>query len=99
MALQTRGGLVESWDRFDPYHLYGVKPASMLPAPPVQGLDDGLARSAGPALLDRDGDSKPWHPDSPLFWFGMLAAVTLGFVAVSTSVRVGPFKAAAAVGK
>jgi len=36
---------------------------------------------------------------NPLTWFGIIAAVTLGLAAVSTSVRVGPVKAGIAVGK
>jgi hypothetical protein len=30
-------------------------------------------------------EGKPWHPSSPLFAFGALAALTIGLVAVSTS--------------
>ena len=44
--------------------------------------------------------SKPWHPDSPLFVFGVLAAATFGLMAFSTSgtVRVGKTKLTAGVG-
>jgi hypothetical protein len=40
-----------------------------------------------------------WHPDSPLFWFAGLAAVTFGLMAVSTNVRVGKTKASVSLGK
>jgi hypothetical protein len=42
--------------------------------------------------------AKPWSPDSPLFWFGAIAALTFGLMAVSTSVRVGPAKASLNLG-
>lgn len=38
-------------------------------------------------------------PDNPLFWFGALAAITLGLAAFSTTVRVGPAKASLNLGK
>ena len=40
-----------------------------------------------------------WHPDSPIFWIGALAAVTFGLMAVSTNVRVGKTTASVALGK
>jgi hypothetical protein len=47
-------------------------------------------------------EAKPWHPQSPLFAFGVLAALTFGFMAVSTtggaSVRVGKTVASVAGG-
>lgn len=48
---------------------------------------------------DVAAESHPWSPASPLFWFGVLAAITLGLAAVSTSVRVGPVKAGVQLGK
>lgn len=96
MGLQTRGAVVTSWDRLDPYHMFGA------PIPSASaggaGAADGMARAAGPALTER-GAAKPWHPDSPLFWFGGLLAVTLGLIGASASVRFGPFRAGAAAGK
>lgn len=95
--LKVRGGVIESWDRFDPFHIYGVKPPGAANGAPVEPMAT-LGQSAGPALLERD-ERRPWHPDSPLFWFGVLAATTLGLIGASTSVRVGPFKAAVAAGE
>jgi hypothetical protein len=40
-----------------------------------------------------------WSPQHPMLWFGAVAGVTLGLIAVSTHVRVGPFKASASAGK
>lgn len=94
--MDVRGAKIRSWDTFDPLHIYGVQPpgAANGPAPAMPGIE----RSAGPALLEAAGD-RPWHPDSPLFWFGVLTAVTLGLIGASTSLRVGPFKAAVSAGK
>ncbi len=36
---------------------------------------------------------------NPLTWFGIIAAVTFGLAAISTSVRVGPVKAGLQLGK
>lgn len=44
----------------------------------------GLSALPTPAQSYGD-EGKPWHPSSPLFAFGVLAAVTVGLMAVSTS--------------
>jgi hypothetical protein len=38
-------------------------------------------------------------PSNPLFWFGVIGAVTFSLMAVSTTVRVGPARASLAVGQ
>lgn len=38
-------------------------------------------------------------PENPMLWLVGIGAVTLGLVAASTSVRVGPVRIAGAVGK
>ncbi len=60
--------------------------------------DSQLPQVAGPGVADNTL-IRPWHPDSPLFVFGLLAAATFGLMAVSTSARVGPVRAAVTVGK
>lgn len=40
----------------------------------------------------------PFHPENPLLIFGLIAAVTFGFMAFSTSVKVGGAKAALSIG-
>jgi hypothetical protein len=90
------GTVIESWDRFDPFHIHGVMPANVMNG--RAGTDAPLAVTAGPGLAERNTD-KPWHPDSPMFWVGILLATTFGMIAASTSIRVGPFKAAVAAGK
>lgn len=38
-------------------------------------------------------------PSNPLFWFGLITAATLGLIGVAGSVKLGPAKAAASLGK
>jgi hypothetical protein len=80
----------------------GMTPAGMFnltPAVPAHARADGaprpLALATGPGV---DDGAPAWHPDNALFWFGVLAAATLGLIGASTSFRVGPAKVAAAVG-
>lgn len=42
--------------------------------------------------------SSPLHPDNPLVVFGVVAAITFGLMAFSTSVRVGGTTASLAIG-
>lgn len=91
-----RGLLIEGWAGLNPHDVYGVKPDAMNGHPAAH--EAPLTASSGPTALEGRSD-KPWHPDSPLFWFGAVLAVTFGLVAASTSIRVGPFKAAISAGK
>jgi hypothetical protein len=92
-GLKTRGAVIEDWDHFGP-QILGVKPAGAM----ANTGYGSMAYAAGPALAEGRSD-KPWHPDSPLFWFGAVLAVTLGLIGASTSIRVGPFKADLSAGK
>lgn len=85
------------WEQMTPENLLGVRRAT--PERAQWDTTPGIARSGGPGLADKAGTVAPWHPDSPLFWFGALAAATFGFIAFSTSIRVGPAKASLGVGK
>lgn len=51
--------------------------------------------SAGPALSIK---APPWSPENPLFWFGVVAAVSVGLMGYSTTVRVGSAKAGVSIG-
>lgn len=74
-----------------PYTKYGLGDTALSPvASPLHSI-------AGPGVADALS-AKPWHPQSPLFWFGAVAAFTFGLMAVSVSGRVGPAKAAVSVG-
>lgn len=84
------------WDHFDAFHALGLKPAAATrPADPLGVTPlDGVA---GPSPMDR---LMPlWHPDNPMFWFAGLLAVTVGLVAASTQLRIGPVRASLAAGK
>lgn len=57
--------------------------------------DSQLPAVAGPS---ESSSAPPWHLDSPLLWFAVIAAAAVGLAAVSTTVRVGPAKASASLG-
>lgn len=65
-------------------------------APQVTRDQAAATPSAGPSLAIK---SPPWRPDNPLFWFGIVAAVSVGLMGYSTTVRVGPAKAGVEIGK
>jgi hypothetical protein len=58
--------------------------------------DTAMAKAAGPTP---GGDHAVFDLDHPLAWFAVLAAATVGLMAYSTTVRVGPVKAALELGK
>ncbi len=53
------------------------------------GLETAVATSSGTA------GAPPWSPDSGLFWFAVVLAVTAVAIGASVSVKAGPFKGAA----
>lgn len=65
----------------------------------VTQLPVAPAASNGAITSTAAGVGKMLHPDSPEFWIIGIGAVMLGLIAVSTSVRVGPFKVSGAAGK
>ncbi len=85
------------WQNLTPENLLGLRPTT--PDRSQWDTTPGLARSGGPGLVDKASTVAPWHPDSPLFWFGAVAALTFGAIAFSTSIRVGPARASLGVGK
>jgi hypothetical protein len=82
-----------TWAPQTPEQKYGWRPPS--PAGGQQSVDLGAVPSPshGAAVA-----GKPWHPDNPLFWIGVLGATTFGLMAFSTNVRVGNARAGLAVG-
>jgi hypothetical protein len=56
---------------------------------PMPGLSS-IAPSAGAPPF--------WSPHSALFWFGAVAAATIGLIAASTDLRVGTLKVSASAG-
>ena len=66
---------------------------------------DASATASGLTALSTPSErgaavARPWSPESPMFAFGCLAALTFGLMAFSTSgtVRVGKTKLTGAVG-
>lgn len=81
----------------DPFHLAGVRAVSG-PSPAASDAAPSDLRGGPGRLTDIAGPGKPWSPDSPLFWFGLIAAVTFGLIGGATQIRVGPFTASASAG-
>lgn len=80
-------------DLFSPQAVTGLVPYT----PPATSANaPAVASSAGPSSHSQVA---LWSPDNPLMWFGAIAAVTIGLMAVNASIRVGPFKASAGAGK
>jgi hypothetical protein len=71
---------------------YGLTDSA--PSPATTELTAVATPRAGAATA-----GQPWHPDNPLFAFGLIAAVTFGLAAFSTNVRVGSARAGLSVGK
>lgn len=55
-----------------------------------------LPKVAAPSMA---GAASPLSPSGPLFWIGVIAAASVGLMAYSTSVRVGPASASVSLGK
>lgn len=75
-----------------------LTPSNLFNMPPVAGVNPpppSIARSSGPA----PAHEALFSPDNPLFWFAGLLAATLGLIALSGSIRVGPASASASLGK
>ena len=79
------------------YRLGGAAPADQ--AAPTTA--SGLTALPTPSGFARD-EGRPWHPSSPMFAFGVVAALTFGLMAVSTSgtasVRLGKVRATVGAG-
>lgn len=72
---------------------YGMPGGNLTLAPmsePGSGAANGAIVGSARKLID---------PDNPMFWLVGIAAATLGLVAASTSLRVGPVRGAVSVGK
>ena len=77
------------WDQLNPLALIGG---------PTGDLSDDVT-TGGLGASGILPTAHPLHPDHPLFWFGVIAGVTLGAIGASTHLRVGPFKAGFDAGK
>jgi hypothetical protein len=83
---------IDPWAELNPAAVFNMP--GTVPTAAMTDTTPGVGRSAGPGRYSHS-DGKPlWHPDHPMFWVGGLLAVTVGLVAASTELRVGPFRAA-----
>lgn len=82
-----------SWLSPSPTAKYGMAFAS----PAATRDDTPLTQVAGPSAASAKA-GRGIHPDSPMFWVGVLLAGALGLAAASTTVRVGPLKVSGSVG-
>ena len=88
------------WDTLDPYSQVRLR---------LVGQDEpspSLERSAGPGISKGAAASALWHPDNPLFWFGLVGAFTAGAMLLSSGTvsagaraKVGPVAGEVDVGK
>jgi hypothetical protein len=96
MIVRRGVAISEGWGGINAASMLGVRPASTIGQPDVSM---GALAPGTSSPLEVGGTRKPWHPDNPMFWVGVLLAATFGLVGASTSIRVGPFKASAGAGK
>lgn len=79
---------------YNPAQKYGMHSGGLTLAPAMEvgsGVTNGAVTPGGiRGLLD---------PENPAFWLISIAAATLGLVAASTSLRVGPVRGSVNVGK
>jgi|HubBroStandDraft_4_1064222.scaffolds.fasta_scaffold05267_3 hypothetical protein len=88
------------WDNLDGVINEQASVSSLLGMSPAGARLSGYEGDALPASTYSGGDQAavPWSPDSPLFWGGVLVALTLlGWVGASGSVRLGRARASAEV--
>ena len=81
------------WETIDPTQMDPL----VLLGGPVGVSDDVTTGGLGSSGIV--ANPAPWSPDHPLFWFGAVAAFTVGLIGASTHLRVGPFKADASLGR
>jgi hypothetical protein len=75
---------------------HASKYGGALAAPSVASKDHTAAASVATAVPE--AHTPPWSPQNPLFWFGVVAAASIGLMGYSTTVRVGPAKAGVTIG-
>jgi len=81
------------WEPSSPAAKYGGSLLSNQPTSPVAS-ELHVVHGAS-----EESDVFPFHPDSPLFWFAVIAAAAVGLMYASTTVRVGPLQASVSAGK
>lgn len=84
---------MSSWIAAGPAEKYGG--AFVAPQKATSDRSE-LPKVAGPTLA---GSASPLSPSGPLFWVGVIVAASVGLMAYSTTVRVGPASASVSLGK
>lgn len=81
---------------YDPYSASSRTGLFSVPSPGMTAPEAGLASNpiAGPSHI-----RGILNPRNPLFWFGVILGSTLGLIAVSGAIKVGPVKAGGQIGK
>jgi hypothetical protein len=67
---------------------YGPAKFGISAGGPASNSHTELTAVASPSA-DASAAAKPWDPQSPLFWFAGISALTFGLMAFSTTARVG----------
>jgi hypothetical protein len=83
------------WDSLSPYRVTGLNPG-IAPATTTAAATPALSSSSGPGVT---GAVPLWSPQNPFFWFGAVAAVTIGLIGANAHLRVGSARVGADVGK
>jgi hypothetical protein len=78
----------------DPWNALGMRGSG--PSAQYDSGIPGLERSAGPGMFD--SHAKPWSPENPIFWAGVVLAAAIGLLGFATELRVGPARAGVKVG-
>ncbi len=83
--------MTDTWLGLNPGNITGA--GGSQPDSGSGGLMSGLQTAA----MTNNGGSNPppWSPDSSLFWFGAILAVTAVLIGASVSVKAGPISASA----
>lgn len=81
---------------YDPYSASSRTGLFSVPNMGMTAPEAGLASNPVHATAQLGGILSP---KNPLFWFGVVLGSTLGLIAISGAVRVGPVKAGGQIGK
>jgi len=82
-----------------PYAQVGILPGASSARPGYTEHPSGAALPATTPGAGSTNVGKPWSPDSPIFWVGVLVAAAIGLVGASFKVHAGPAHAGASIGK
>lgn len=78
----------------NPFSQFGLAPVAPAGTSPAGAALPGSSATSG------DNGAVPWHPDSGVFWLGLIAVATaVGIAGASVRVKAGPVRAGASAGK